>query len=173
RWLAVRSMHHLERAALRRAARTIRFTRTGCAALVGHYGRDVARRFNVIPAPVVLPAESSLIQPDAPPRLLYVGRLVESKNLMFVIRCLARLAHPPWTCEIVGEGDERAALEKEVRYRQLTGRVVFRGHVNDVASSYRSASLFLFPSKLESAGLALLEAMSHGVPALAIRADGR
>lgn len=173
RWVAVRSMHHLERAALRRAVRTIRFTRTGCAALAGHYGGDVARRFKIIPAPVVLPDQPTVIDPSAPLRLLSVGRLVDTKNLAFLIRCLARMTRPAWTLDVLGDGEQRAALEKEVRYRRLQGRVIFHGHHDDVDRWYRSANLFLFPSRLESAGLVLLEAMSHGVPALAIRADGR
>lgn len=173
RGAAVRALHQLERAALRRAVRTVRFTRGGCAALVGHYGRDVARRFRILAAPVLLPEKPSVIDPAAPLRLLSIGRLVEARNLDFLIRSLARLTHPDWTLDVIGDGDQRPLLEKEVRYRRLQGRVVFHGHQSDVERWFQSASLFLLASRQENSGLTVLDAMSYGVPALALRPDGR
>jgi glycosyltransferase involved in cell wall biosynthesis len=173
RWLAVRTYQFLERYALRHAARTIRFTHAGCAALRAYYGAGIARRFTVLPAPVLLPEPPPESTPASPPRLLFVGRLIRTKGLVTLVQSLDRLRLLPWTLDVVGDGEERPALEAEVHRRGLTGRIVFHGHQDDVTRWYRSASLLVFPSRLESAGLVLLEAMSHGVPALAIRADGQ
>lgn len=173
RWLTMRTLHSLERHALRRAVRTVRFTHAGCRALQEYYGSRIARRFAVLPAPVAIP---HLPAPNArccPPRLLSVGRLVETKNLAFLIRCLDRLRTLPWSLDVVGDGEERSVLQADVCARGLADRITFHGHQEDVNRWYRAASLFVFPSRLESAGLVLLEAKSHALPALAIRPDGQ
>jgi glycosyltransferase involved in cell wall biosynthesis len=170
--LTVGLFGQLERRALRRSACTVRFTHAGCRALEAYYGRATARRFVVWPAPMEMP-EWGVERPAAVPRLLCVGRLVESKNVGLLVRCLAPLQHLPWRLDIVGDGPERSSLEEQVERHGLHERIAFHGRQEDVAPWYRAASLLLFPSQLESAGLVVLEAMSHGVPALAIRADGR
>src|SRR4029079_17697015 len=63
--------------------------------------------------------------------------------------------------------------EEQATWLELTGRVRFHGHRSEVDTFYRQADLFVFPSRLESFGLVVLEAMSYGVPTLAIRADGK
>jgi glycosyltransferase involved in cell wall biosynthesis len=172
RWLAVRTFAFLERFALRNAARTVRFTHGGCEALVKYYGRRTARHFTVLQAPVSLPVWSDDRATD-PPRLLFIGRLINTKNVATLVRSLDTMRSLPWMLDVVGEGEELPRLEAEVRRLGLADRIVFHGHQDDVDRWYESANLFVFPSRLESAGLVLLEAMSHGVPTLAIRTDGR
>jgi glycosyltransferase involved in cell wall biosynthesis len=162
----------LERWALRGARRTIRFTHAGCDALATYYGIADRSRFVVLPTPVPLPADFPE-PPREPLRLLSIGRLVNTKNIELLIRSLASLTHLPWVLDIIGDGEEREALLAAVGRAQLGERVFLRGHQDDVNRWYRSAHLFLFPSRLESAGLVVLEAMSHCVPVLAMRADGQ
>jgi glycosyltransferase involved in cell wall biosynthesis len=102
------------------------------------------------------------------PLLLYVGRLSAEKEvarLRDVIRALpeARLA-------IVGDGPVRDDLE-----RHFNGTpTVFTGYLRGktLASAYASADLFVLPSKTETLGLVLLEAMASGCPVVACRAGG-
>lgn len=75
-------------------------------------------------------------------------------------------AHPDWRLRIVGEGELRAVLEGQVRDLGLENRVELPGVVGDVADQYRSAQLFVLPSKYESFGLATAEALAHGLPAV-------
>jgi glycosyltransferase involved in cell wall biosynthesis len=106
-------------------------------------------------------------EPDKP-LLLYVGRLSSEKEipkLRDVMRALpeARLA-------IVGDGPLRHELE-----RQFKGTpTVFTGYLRGeaLASAYASADLFVLPSKTETLGLVLLEAMASGCPVVACRAGG-
>jgi glycosyltransferase involved in cell wall biosynthesis len=173
RWAAVRVFRSLEEDALNRAFCTIRFTRTGCDSLNLYFGSKIKTRFIILPTPVPIPGPPDRNRFPKVPKLLFVGRLVESKNVAWLIRALYRLAHLPWTCDIVGDGDERQRLEELVHQHELTGRIVFHGHQNQVDAFYCQASLFVFPSRLENSPIVLLEAMSFGIPTLSIRADGR
>jgi glycosyltransferase involved in cell wall biosynthesis len=178
RWISARVFYHLERLALNQAQYTIRFTRAGCDALTAYYGKSIKPRFVVLPTPVPIPDLSQTVERTdsrSPPhlRLLFVGRLVESKNVAWLLRCLNRLDHLSWTCDIVGDGEERPRLEKLTLQRGLENRIVFHGQQDDVASFYRQADLLVFPSRLENSPIVLLEAMSFGVPSLSIRADGQ
>jgi glycosyltransferase involved in cell wall biosynthesis len=173
RWAAVRVFRSLEREALARASRTVRFTRTGCDTLNLYYGKSVKSRFTVLPTPVPIPELTPRDRPSGAIKLLSVGRLVESKNVAWLLGCLGRLLDLPWTCDIVGEGEERQRLEETARQSKLTDRIVFHGQQDDVGRFYRQADLLVFPSRLENSPLVILEAMSYGVPSLSIRADGR
>lgn len=106
-------------------------------------------------------------EPDRP-LLLYVGRLSAEKEiprLRDVIRALpeARLA-------IVGDGPMRHELEKHFKGTTTVFTGYLRGEA--LASAYASADLFVLPSKTETLGLVLLEAMASGCPVVACRAGG-
>jgi glycosyltransferase involved in cell wall biosynthesis len=103
--------------------------------------------------------------------LLSVGRLVSWKGVDTALTALAQLRAYRWRFDIVGEGDSRPQLERQAQELGLTDRVHFHGFQDDLARWYRNADLFLFPSRCESQGLVMLEAMSYGLPCLAIRPD--
>jgi glycosyltransferase involved in cell wall biosynthesis len=106
--------------------------------------------------------------------LLYVGRLSRSKNVQLTIDTLAGLRDArPWRFDIVGSGDDMARLKERSRAAGLENRIHFHGHQEHVDRFYSSADLLVFPSRLESAGLVVLEAMGHGVPALVVKSDGK
>ena len=160
----------LERAALSESFCTIRLTHVGCDAMAEYH--RLRPRFEVLPAPAPIPPEPANEREPGPLRLLAVGRLVETKNLSLLLRVLPRFAERDWTLDIVGDGELRRRLEDEAKASGIGTRITFHGHREDVDCFYRRADLLLFPSQLESTGLVLLEAMSCGVPALAIRSDG-
>jgi glycosyltransferase involved in cell wall biosynthesis len=162
---------HLERQALRRAQATVRFTEFARESLVRYYGRRTARSIVVLPPPVDPPRPAAKTGGHEESRFLLVGRLTATKNVSLAIRALAAIRDAEWQLDVVGEGDELAELRGTAEALEVGGRVRFHGAQADVGSFYRSADLLLFPSRLESAGLVVLEAMSHGVPALVIRPD--
>jgi glycosyltransferase involved in cell wall biosynthesis len=101
-------------------------------------------------------------QPDHPslkhltkPILLSVGRVAVEKNLEAFLD-----ADVPGTKVIVGDGPARAHLQ--ARYPDA----VFLGtrHGAELASIYTSADVFVFPSKTDTFGLVMLEALAAGVP---------
>jgi glycosyltransferase involved in cell wall biosynthesis len=96
--------------------------------------------------------------------VLTVGRLSREKNLPIIIEAIGRLQSTirP-VLVIVGDGPERAALERLCVDRPY---VVFAGlQVGDhLKRLYATASAFVFASRIDTLGLATMEAMSSGVP---------
>ena len=101
-----------------------------------------------------------------PVRLLFVGRLVRTKGARDAIRAVGLATGVPVTLDIVGDGPDRAACEALSAELGLTGRVRFHGRLprEQVASCYRAADIFLFPSYREPGGNVVFEAMAHGLP---------
>jgi len=174
RRIAVGLSRALERRAINRAVRTLRFSRTACEAMEAYYGAAIQPRFEVVPAPVDLPGASASAAPGThtPPRLLYLGRLAETKNVHLLIDALGELSGLPWHLDIVGAGEERPRIEQLIARHGLNDRITLHGQQDDVPRFYREADLFVFPSRMENFSLALLEAMSYGLPALTIQRDG-
>lgn len=122
---------------------------------------------------------TDLAPPGPPPRqptLVSVGNLIARKRHADVLRALwlLRESHPQVRYEIVGDGPERAALGRLAHELGLASRVAFRGalpHAEAVRAA-RRATLFVLPSVQEAFGVAYLEAMGGGVPAVGCRGEG-
>ncbi len=93
-----------------------------------------------------------------------VGRLVPSKRTDVLVRALTRV--PDATLLVVGDGPERAALERLVRESGLDGRVVFAGTSPYPREPLCAMDVFAAPSVQETFGMAVLEALAAGLPAL-------
>ena len=100
--------------------------------------------------------------------LLYAGRLSSEKRLKDLRAVLD--AVPGTRLALVGDGPERATLDAHFAGLQ----VVFAGYMTGEALSeaYASADVFVFPSQLETFGLAATEAMASGLPVVASRVGG-
>jgi glycosyltransferase involved in cell wall biosynthesis len=92
------------------------------------------------------------------PILLYAGRVSKEKN----IEAFLALDHPG-TKIVVGDGPIRERLQRE--YPQ----VVFLGYRTGaaLAEAYSNADVFVFPSRTDTFGLVMIEAMACGVPVAA------
>jgi glycosyltransferase involved in cell wall biosynthesis len=92
------------------------------------------------------------------PRLLYAGRLAVEKGIRDFLSLDA-----PGSKIVVGDGPQRAMLEQEFPEAVFTG---FR-HGEDYARSLSSADVLVFPSRTDTFGLVMLEAMACGTPVAA------
>ncbi|MEW6406656.1 MAG: glycosyltransferase family 4 protein [Chloroflexota bacterium] len=109
-----------------------------------------------------------------PPRMLFVGRLVYQKGVDLLFEALQDLKSHPWELSLVGDGPERAALQKLARKQGISERVHFRGWLDGeaVLDQFRQANLFVFPSRHEGMPNAILEAMACGLPVIASHIAG-
>jgi glycosyltransferase involved in cell wall biosynthesis len=70
---------------------------------------------------------------------------------------------------VLGDGPERASLERLARDLDVAARVFLLGRVPDVAAWLRRAAVYVQPSRWEGFGLGVLEAMHAGLPVVATR----
>jgi teichuronic acid biosynthesis glycosyltransferase TuaC len=115
-----------------------------------------------------LPAEPA--DPPADPTLVSVGNLIARKRHADVIEALALLA-PAWPAlryVIVGDGPERETLLARAQAHGIADRVTLTGRVEpaQAMAEARAGSLFVMPSVAEAFGVAYIEAMAAGVPAI-------
>lgn len=114
------------------------------------------------PGAPVLPPE---LQGVSGPRILAVGTLKVVKRFDLAIEAFARLpASLGATLCIVGEGQERGALEGRIEAQGLGRRVLLPGYVADPMPWYSSADLFILSSDYEGFGNVIVEALEQGVP---------
>lgn len=99
------------------------------------------------------------------PVLLYVGRLAPEKNVTLAIQAYRRAAArvPDTRMVLVGDGPEAGALR--AAHPDLVWAGERRGE--DLGRHYASADLFLFPSRTETFGNVLTEAMASGLAVVA------
>jgi glycosyltransferase involved in cell wall biosynthesis len=139
-----------------------------------------ARRFVTIPNAVEWPLPNN--QPAISPAAIFApsvklilaaGRLDPQKGFVHLIEAFGRLrgVGEDWGLVILGEGSERAALERRVRALGLERRVVLPGLAGNMNDWYKRASLFVLSSLCEGFPVALLEAMAAGVPVVSFNCD--
>jgi len=102
------------------------------------------------------------------PLLLYVGRVSAEKEIDRIKPVLESI--PGARLALVGDGPHRSALEKHFAGTPTH----FVGYLTGepLGSAFASADAFIFPSRTETLGLVLLEAMAAGCPVVAARSGG-
>lgn len=111
-----------------------------------------------------------------PVRLLSVGRLSAEKGFGVLVPALAR-AHArglEFEARIVGGGAEAARLASAIREAGLAGSIVLAGALRGdaLADQYAWADLYVQPSLREGFGVAIVEALATGLPAIATDSGG-
>lgn len=106
--------------------------------------------------------------PDSVPAILGIGRLMNQKGFVHLIRALALVRRDiPAHLVIVGDGPQRKRLEAEAQRLGLTEVVHFLGFKKNPIKYMRRADVFAFPSLYEGMGVVLLEALAVGMPVVA------
>jgi glycosyltransferase involved in cell wall biosynthesis len=105
--------------------------------------------------------------------ILFMTRLVMGKGADIAIRAMSHLSED-FRLVIAGDGDQRPALETLVADLGLEGRVSFAGWVSGEEKNglLRSADLFCLPTTYDAFPMALIEAMSFGLPVVGVRWGG-
>jgi teichuronic acid biosynthesis glycosyltransferase TuaC len=154
------------------AARLVLANSQGIAEMSRAFG---ARETRVVHLGADMPAAPRPRQEDGSPTLVTVAHLIARKRHADVLRALAVLAQPYPTLRyaIVGEGPERIALEGLSARLGVAARVDFYGQLPPTRAieQARRGTLFVMPSTEEAFGVAYIEAMAGGVPAIGCRGE--
>lgn len=166
----------LETAALRRWVDVV----IGCGPAVAESNRSRVggRPIVVVPNPVREIAPSTRadrerlrreLPGDGDELLVAVGRLTEQKDYPNLMRAMVALGERRGSIRlvIVGEGEQRAALEALIARLDLSDRVFLVGNRPDVPAVMSAADVFVLSSAWEGLPLVLLEAMAVAAPIVA------
>jgi glycosyltransferase involved in cell wall biosynthesis len=113
---------------------------------------------------------------SSPPQFVFVGRLLHWKGVHFAIRALAeaRRTIPPATLTLFGCGPAERWLRDLAKKCGVADAVEFIGHIprQQLADSLLGYKALVFPSLHDSGGLAILEALSKGLPVVCLDLGG-
>jgi glycosyltransferase involved in cell wall biosynthesis len=112
--------------------------------------------------------------PEAAPLIGIVGRLVPIKDVGVFLEAARRVheTHPDAHFAVVGDGDERPALERHAAELGLEGRLHFFGWRLDRSAVYGDLDVVVNCSRNEGTPVALIEALAAGRPVVATRVGG-
>lgn len=156
-----------------------RFSRIICisegvhASLSDWVGSTLSKRLvTVFNGSRIYPLVERLPLSDRKPHLVSIGSLTYKKNFATVLRALAQMKDQFASYTLVGEGPERAAIEKIILQEKLENKVKLVGWSDKIQEHLNAADIQLIPSLWEGFGLVAVEGMSTGLPVVASNVDG-
>ncbi len=171
-----------------RLARSVAFSRpafrhvlhhSAAVTAVSRWLAAEAQEVVAAPAPIVapMPVATSLFTPGGErshDRLLFVGRLNAQKGIELLLHALKSIPDTSVSLDIVGDGDDRAALEQLAIGLQLGDRVRWHGALpqQQLVNFYRRAAALVVPSIGEGLGLVAVEAQLCETPVVAFESGG-
>ncbi len=110
------------------------------------------------------------LSPALDPILLFVGRLVQEKDLDDLVKVdkVLKVKKKKFKIVIVGDGPMRTQLEKDLPDAKFTGWL----HGEQLSEIFASSDIFVFPSTTETFGNVILEAYASGLPVVGVNKGG-
>jgi glycosyltransferase involved in cell wall biosynthesis len=140
---------------------------------------DLAEPRHVVVAHPGTDPAASTVASRSGARLLCVGVVAPHKGQDLLVRALGNLTDiDDWTCTIVGSLDAApefvSELKHTIRRTHLTTRTRFTGILTGglLENAYSQADLVVVPSRDESYGMVVAEALARGIPVLSTRVGG-
>ncbi len=130
--------------------------------LEGHGFTHLVRWTRGVDTELFCPRDKAFLN-DPRPILLYAGRVAVEKNIEAFLSL-----DVPGTKYVVGDGPQRAALQRAYPAVRFAGMK----HGGELAAYYAAADVFVFPSRTDTFGLVMLEALACGVPVAAYPVTG-
>ena len=125
-------------------------------------GIDTSKYFDVVVDKTSKREELAI--PQNATLLISVGELNDNKNHETVIRALSQISDKNLYYIIAGIGNKKEDLERIAKECDVSDRVKLLGYRTDVIELYKCADVCVFPSFREGLSVALMEAMSCGLP---------
>ena len=155
---------------------------SGIANDLARTGKIARERITVIHNPVLTPEfYSKLAEPVSDfylrypnrPVIISVGRLVASKDFPTLIRAFAEVKKEVSSrLLILGEGEQRPALERLIAELRLVDDVLLAGYTPNPYAHMARAKLFVLSSAYEAFGNVLIESLAAGTPVVATDCPG-
>jgi len=103
-----------------------------------------------------------------------VSRLSEEKGIQYLLQAIPLIADKfsNFRIYIAGDGSYREQLDRLAESLKVQSQVKFLGHLTGVRAFLERLDLFVQPSRSESLGVAVMEALSVGLPVVATRVGG-
>jgi teichuronic acid biosynthesis glycosyltransferase TuaC len=165
---------HAASAPVRRTLNHARLVLANSAGTARRCLEQGARTTRVVHLGTDLPLLAAALRPSRP-TLVSVGNLIVRKRHADLMIALASLRehHPEIRCVIVGDGPERERLQALSASLGLERHLELRGRVphSEAVAIARAGSLFVLASVDEAFGVAYIEAMAGGVPAIGCRGE--
>lgn len=163
-----------ERAALAAAARVVVTSESTARIVIADY--DVSSGRVSVVRPGNDPVSPALGSNDGVVRLLSVGSVVPGKGYDVLVGAVATIVDLPWRLTIAGDRTRNPAaaarLDTDIAARGLSHRVTVLGAVppERVMELYLASDVFVLASRFEGYGMALAEAIAHGLPVVSTTA---
>jgi glycosyltransferase involved in cell wall biosynthesis len=107
------------------------------------------------------------------PIVLVAQRFETEKFTEIALHAWARLTdRGAWRMQIAGDGTQREALVALANALEITDSVEFLGFRSDMDVLFEQSSIYFAPTPREGLGIAVIEAMAHGLPVVAARGGG-
>lgn len=145
--------------------------------LTKHDKKMIEEKFNIVCSQIYNPLSfQSKIKSDVKKkRIISAGRIHnEMKGYDLLIEAFSKIAknHEDWVVDIIGEGEDKEALQKMVFDKGLENQIKFLGFTNNMKDEYINSSIYVSASRWEGFGLTIIEAMECGVPVIAFKNTG-
>ena len=103
--------------------------------------------------------------------ILSAGRLTHQKGFDFLVDVASVVfeRHPDWQWVVLGDGEDRELIHREITTHNLEENVILKGNVSNMKRYYEQSSMFVLTSRFEGFGLVLTEAKSHYLPCISFR----
>jgi glycosyltransferase involved in cell wall biosynthesis len=125
--------------------------------------------------PVVLPRVTAGPRSAGQPlHVGFVGRLEAVKNPQALVTAVSELIQSGLDIRlsIIGDGSQREALAEAIASRKVGQEIALLGYMDDPSAALATCHLYVQPSITEGFGIALVEAMACGLPALVTTTGG-